>query len=87
MVCCSEKKAAEKYISVAEQIDLDAVYGYGMDYGTEEAIEKMNQIKTEIRKNNQQLLEISNRASQTNSSFNEAMAWEIKRLYDLQKGK
>ncbi len=82
-----KKKAAEKYISVKEQIDLDAAYAYGMDYGTEEAIEKMNQIKTEIRKNNQQLVEISNRAAQTKSSFNEAMAWEIKRLYDLQKGK
>lgn len=82
-----KKKAAEKYIPLEKQINLDAKFGYGMDYGTEEAIEKMNQIKIEIRKNNQLLLEIKNRASITNCSFNEAMAWEIKRLYDLQKGK
>lgn len=80
-------KAAAKYISVEEQIDLDAAYGYGMDYGTEEAIQKMNQIKKDLRQNNQRLVEIASAAKQAHISFNEAMAWKIKKIYDQQRGK
>ena len=68
-------------------MDLDAAFGYGMDYGTDEAIQKMNQIKKEIRQSKESLNAIEAKAAKDNISFNEAMAWEIKRIWDEMRGK
>lgn len=82
-----KKKAAERYISLQEQIDLDAAFGYDMDYGTEEAIQSMKQIKKEIRQSKERLTAIEATAAQHHISFNEAMAWEIKRVLDEKRWK
>ena len=82
-----KKKAAEKNISLQEQMDLDAAFGYGMDYGTDEAIQKMDQIKKEIRQSKERLNAIETKALQDHISFNEAMAWEIKKVWDEQRKK
>lgn len=81
------KKAAEKYISVEEQIDLDAAFGYGMDYETEEAIQKMEDIKKEIRQSKERLNKIEKKAVENHIRFNDAMAWEIKETFDKERNK
>jgi SGNH hydrolase-like domain, acetyltransferase AlgX len=82
-----KKKAAEKYIPIEWQLDLDAAYGYGMDYETEEAVQKLNQLKKDIRQSAEKLKRIEQNAKDNLLIFNEAMAWEIKRIFDEQRYK
>ncbi len=82
-----KEKANGNHISIDKQMDLDAAYAFEMDYGSAAAIEKMAQLKNEIRADNGKMDALYTQASLHNKSINETLAWEIKRAYDEQRGK
>jgi len=76
-----KKKAKNNNISIEQQIKMDALYIYDVDYGRKEVIELTEETKTRIFNTPEWIEQIKKKAKEKNLSFEEMVELDAKYIY------